>query len=92
VPANKLLLGLANGWTGHGGCVAQPCKSLFVPPHTLTAAWPRLAKPPRGLFFWDLADEGSVTGAKPGAPLFLADVFNEVLHTRNVTRAEKRVV
>ena len=41
----------------------------------------RLSTKPRGLFFWDIADEGSATG-EAHEPLYLAKTFNRILHTR----------
>lgn len=81
VPSTKLLLGMANGWTGRGGCETEPCKALYIAPDTLEDAWPQMKFQPRGLFFWDISDEGDSTGAS-GTPLYLAKVFNNVLHTR----------
>jgi len=81
VPANKLLIGLANGWTGQGGCVAEPCKALYLEKDALTAAWSQLAMPARGISFWDIADEGASTGVDD-KPLYLAEVLNTILHTR----------
>lgn len=88
VPPHKLLLGLANGWTGAScGWNGEPCKSLYIAPDALEAAWAQLSTPPRGLFFWDVGDEGAKTG-QAAEPLYMAQVFNDVLETR--TRADER--
>ena len=73
VPADKLVLGIANGWTRAGAA----SKALFLPPAELAAAWARLAPKPRGVMFWDIGDEGE---GKP--PLFMARALNSFLHTR----------
>ena len=73
VPASRLVLGLANGWT-HAG---KDSKVFFVPPAALAAAWQRLSLRPRGLMFWDIADEG-----KGEPPLYMAAALNGFLHTR----------
>ena len=81
VPATRLLLGLANGWacSGHS---SPPCKALFVEPGRLKTAWSKLSTRPRGLFFWDIGDEGKPFGTSR-TPLYLADAFNDILHTRS---------
>ena len=73
VPASRLVLGLANGWT-HAG---KDSKVFFVPPADLSAAWQRLSLKPRGIMFWDIADEGKGT-----PPLYMAKALNGFLHTR----------
>jgi len=75
VPADRLLLGLANGWAGEGG------KALFLPPAEVGRAWAALPVRPRGLMFWDIADEGRAP-AGGGTPLFFAGGLNRFLHTR----------
>ena len=87
VPASRLLLGLGNGWTGQGGCVDEPCKALWVEPEALKTAWAALgSRRARGLFFWDIGDEGLASGVA-AEPIYLARTFNEVLGTRG-TRGE----
>lgn len=80
VPAARLLLGFANGWACRGRS-SPPCKALFVEPDQLRSTWSKLPTRPRGLFFWDIGDEGKPAGASR-KPLFLAKAFNDILRTR----------
>jgi hypothetical protein len=80
VPAQQLVLGLANGWAG-----GADHKSVLLMPDQLAEAWANLTArglSMRGGTFWSIPQEGLVPPAG-GSPLFLASALNAILHTRD---------
>ena len=79
VPAEHLLVGFGNGWTGGAGG-----KNALVEPADVGAAHERLRRDgvaPRGYFFWCIATEGQVP-AGHSDPLYFAAGLNDFLHVR----------
>ena len=80
VPAERLLVGFANGWAGAAGG-----KNALVLPSEVGAAHERLRRDglaPRGYFFWCIATEGQVPAGHT-QPLYFAAGLNEFLHVRD---------
>lgn len=80
IPANRLVIGLANGW-------ADNSKFLLVWPEELIGGYEALKRAgiqPRGFMFWDIADEGLSAVASKGdeRPFWMARGLNSFLHTR----------
>ena len=77
IPANKLTLGLANGWAEG--------KFLFVGEKSIVKGYKYLKskrKKIRGFFFWNIKDEGKVPLSKNkenDEPFYLAKVLNSIL-------------
>eukprot|EP00298_Acanthocystis_sp_HF-20_P004963 c15262_g2_i1.p1 GENE.c15262_g2_i1~~c15262_g2_i1.p1 ORF type:complete len:397 (-),score=176.53 c15262_g2_i1:30-1172(-) len=80
VDRNRLVVGLANGWTGGG-------KAILIWPEDAGDAYLNLKlkqKEPKGFMFWNIRDEGDVV---PGTnkTLWLTPGLNHFLNIRNTT-------
>lgn len=81
VPADRLLVGFGNGWTGGAGD-----RNALVLPAQIGDAHERLRRrgmAPRGYFFWSIPQEG-ITPPNSTEPLYFAQGLNAFLHVRDV--------
>ena len=80
VSPDRLLVGLANGWTEPYPPVQ---KFLLLWPEQVQEAYEALPEElkPRGFMFWDIEDEGNAVGPNKRS-LFMAKGLNSFLHTR----------
>lgn len=98
VPADKLVVGLANGWTGgrDGNIYPNVTKQIFIWPEHIGKAWAALkassgihipgtnltTSVPRGAMFWNIRSEGAVVPDGSNKTLRLAKELNKFLNTR----------
>jgi hypothetical protein len=78
IAADKLVIGLANGWAGDG-------KFLFIAPDEVGRAYADLFKKglsPRGFAFWNILDEGKESAKMKGTPVWMARGLNSFLKIR----------
>lgn len=78
VPAQKLVIGLANGWAGDG-------KFLFIPPDDVGEAYQAMMErdiAPRGFAFWNILDEGRESIKHSGHPVWMVKGLNNFMKIR----------
>jgi len=98
VPPEKLVVGLANGWTGNatGNLYPGVTKALLIWPEDASVAYTALVNTsglpipgtnfssgaPRGFMFWDIGAESAIVPDGTGRVLDMASGLNAFLHTR----------